>query len=309
MYKDFAIPERIKKCSTEEELLELINRYNGTTNVYSSIYWYDILSKDEFGNEIRKAKIDKVCFDIDEDPISAKKLSTYLLEQDLKFKIYHSGRGWHFYVYSVGEGNASNLRIAQLSILHASGANADMHLIGDTSRILRIPNTWNFRSKSYCVPTRVEDIGTVEEIGREQRFLEISYGSKYLDLSTYTEDKFEYIKSDVIANMHINTNIKLIPCIRNAVQKINPNQNERYCIVVYLSNAIRNGRDLKGFDMYTIAEEIFKFFEENCQHWMDWSPRKTMYQIKNIMPKTNIICGCKFLRSKGVCIECIPGGL
>jgi len=40
------------------ELLTYVNKYNGITNIYSSIYWYDIISTDSFGNEIRKSYID-----------------------------------------------------------------------------------------------------------------------------------------------------------------------------------------------------------------------------------------------------------
>jgi len=147
------------------------------------------------------------------------------------------------------------------------------------------------------------------KFNKEQRFEKFSYGNKLLDLSDYTEDKFEYIKQDIITDMDINTNIALIPCISNVVKKINPINTERYCLVVYLSNAIRNGKDLRNFDKQIIAEQVMAFFIENCQHWLDWNPHFTAYQIQNIIPKSNVICGCKFLKEKGVCIGCIKGGL
>ena len=306
-FKDFGIPSRIKKVSSEEELIKLVNIYNGIVPCYSSLYWYEVVSIDEFNNEIRKSYIDKIFFDIDEDLESAKKLVKYLLDKDLKFQLYHSGRGWHFYIECT-DGNASNLRIAQLSILHESKANADMHCVGDLARISRIPNTWNHKSNSYCIPIKIEELGieedSVQRIG--QKFI---YGNKILNLSSYTEDKFESIKPEIIQNMHINTKIVLLPCIRNIVSKINPTQIERYCLVVYLSNAIRNGKDLRGFDKYTISEEIMKFFDENCQHWMDYNRRISKYQIENIIPKSNIITGCKFLKSKGICMGCLPRGI
>lgn len=307
MFKDFAIPTRIKKVSSDEELLELINKYNGLLNVYCSLYWYDIESVDEFSNEIRRPYIDKVFFDIDGDLESTKKLINFLIKEDLQFWINFSGRGHHIYIKTTGGGNATNLRIAQLSILHESGACADLHIIGDIARVSRIPNTWNFSANKYCVPIQIEELG--KEDGSKQRFEKFIYGTQLLNLSAFTEDKFEIIKPEIIADMRINTDIVLLPCIRNIIKKINPTQTERYTLVVYLSNAIRNGKDLRGFDKYIIAEEIFNFFKENCYHWLDWNERITKYQIENIMPKTNIICGCKFLKSKGICIECLPGGI
>jgi len=307
MFYDFANPSRIARVTTEAEIIELINTWNGITPIYLSVNPYEVVSIDEFGNEIRKAFIKRAFFDFDGDLDSVHSFVKYLLEEDIKFELYHSGNGHHVYVYVEGEGDGRNLRIMQLLLLNECKSKCDLHVVGDTQRVSRIPNSWNFKSKSYCIPIRPEELG--REDGSKQRFERFIYGTKVLDLSTYTEEKFEIIKTEVIANMHINTDIKLIPCIRNAVQKINPTQIERYCIVVYLSNAIRNGKDLRGFDRYTIAEEIFKFFEENCQHWMDWSPRITMYQIENIVPKSNFIVGCRFLRSKGICIECIPNGI
>jgi len=307
MFKDFAVPTRIARVETEEELLKYINRYNGVLNIYTSIYWYDIISIDEFGNEIRKSKIDKVYFDIDHDVESTKKLVNYLLSEDLKFHINFSGRGHHIYITAEGDATPSNLRIAQLSIINTCKASVDMHIIGNPQQISRIPNSWNFSGGKFCIPIKVEEIG--KEDGSTQRFEKFEYGHKILDLTSFTEEKFEYIKPEIIRDMEINTNIALIPCISNIVKKINPNNVERYCLVIFLSNAIRNGKDLRGFDRQIIAEQIMAFFEENASHWLDWDPQFTAYQIRNIVPKSNIVCGCKFLKEKNVCINCIPGGL
>ena len=307
MYWDFSNPSRIARVQTEKEVIELVNKWNGLTNCYLSVNPYEVVSVDEFNNEIRKATIKKAFFDFDGDIDSVRKFTKYLLEEDIKFNLNHSGSGHHVYVYLTGNGDGQNLRILQLSLLNACKASCDMHVVGDTQRVSRIPNTWNFKSKSYCIPIYVDELG--KEDGSKQRFEKIQYGQKLLDLTCYTEDKFEYIKPEIISDMELNTDISLIPCISNIVKKINPTQTERYVLVVYLSNAIRNGKDLRGFDKQIIGEQIFSFFEEHCSHWMDWNPRVTMYQIQNIMPKTNAICGCRFLKEKGICIECYPGGL
>lgn len=308
-YYDFAIPARIARVTTASEIVELVNKWNGITPCYLSVNPYTVISIDEFGNEIREAHITKAFFDFDNDLDSARKLVQYLFARDIKFELNHSGNGHHVYVHLTGKGDGQNLRILQLSLLNEAKTTCDMHVVGDTQRVSRIVNTWNHKSSSYCVPLHMDELGTEKEKGVVQRFEKIQYGSKLLDLSTFTEDKFEIIKPEIISNMHINTDITLIPCIKNIIRKINPTQIERYCLVVYLSNSIRSGRDLRGFDRYTISEEILKFFKENCQHWMDWNERITKYQIENIVPKSNFIVGCKFLKSKGICINCIHGGI
>ncbi len=307
MYWDFSNPSRIARVQTASEVIELINKWNGVTPCYLSVNPYDVISVDEFDNEIRKTYIKRAFFDFDNDLDSVRKFVNYLLAKDIKFELNHSGNGHHVYVHLTGEGTGQNLRILQLSLLNECKATCDMHVVGDTQRVSRIPNTWNHKSNTFCVPIRPDELG--REDGKQQRFERFIHGTKLLDLSTFTEDKFEYIKSDILADMHINTKIVLLPCIRNIVKKINPTQTERYVLVVYLSNALRNGRDLRNFDQGFLVEELKKFFCENAMHWMDFNIGKTMYQIKNIMPKTNVICGCKFLKGKGVCIDCIPGGI
>lgn len=307
MFFDFAIPTRIARCTTEEELIKIVNTWNGICPCYISVNPYDVISMDEFGNEIKKAYITRAFFDFDNDLESVKKLVDYLIIKDIKFNINHSGRGHHVYIHLTGEGDGRNLRILQLSILNEAKTTCDLHVVGDVSRVSRVPNTWNFSANKYCIPIKVEELG--KEDGSQQRFETFIYGTKLLNLSSYTEDRFESIKPEIIKGMKINTNIVLLPCIRNIISKINPNNVERYTLVVFLSNAIRNGKDLRGFDRYTIADEIFKFFEINCSHWMDFNRRITRYQIENIVNKTNIIVGCRFLKSKNVCVDCISGGI
>lgn len=306
-YYDFATPSRIARVEKASEVIELINKWNGLTNCYLSVNPYSVISIDEFGNEIRKAFITKAFFDFDNDLDSVRKFTQYLLARDIKFELNHSGNGHHIYIHLTGEGDGQNLRILQLSVLNEAKATCDMHVVGDEQRVSRLINTWNLKSGTYCIPIQIEEIG--KENGSSQRFERYIYGTKLLDLSTYTEDKFEYIKGDILKDMKIQSNIKLIPCIKEIVRKINPTQIERYTLVVYLSSALRAGRDLRYFDQGFLVDEIMNFFKTNTIHWLDWNESITRYQVKNIIPKTNFIIGCRFLKSRGVCIGCIKNGI
>ncbi len=304
MFKDFATPTRINRISFDEELLNLVNLYNGRTNVYMSLYWYSVESTDEYNNEIRQAHIDKIFFDIDGDLESARKLAKYLLEKDFKFRMFHSGNGYHFYVFSTGEGNASNLRIAQLAILQEAGASADMHVIGDVQRVSRVPNTYNFKSQSFCVPLSIEDLGTERERGVTQRFEKIAYGTKLLDLLSYTEEHYNYLKPEIVPNLHISGDILLIPCMKNIISTLNPRHDQRFLLAVYLSFAVRNGKDIYNFNSKDIITKVMEFMKMNCTHWLDFSESKTSYYLNNIIPKFNPRVSCRFIRAKGCCIEC-----
>lgn len=307
MYKDFAIPARIAKCQSDKEIAAYVNKYNGFVDCYCSLFWYDIVGKDILNNDIRESKIDKAFFDFDNDNTSAKKFVEYLIKKDIKFKINFSGRGHHVYIPLQGNGDMMNLRVFQLAVLAESGVMCDPHVIGDTARISRIANTWNTKSNSYCIPIKIEEIG--QENASEQRFEEFWYGTVVPVLSEYTEEKYENIKPIQFKDIKINSDIVLLPCIRAIISKANPRHSERYVMVVYLSDALRSGKDLCYFNLNELYEQMVKFFDDNCSHWLDWDPDMTRYQIKNILPKTNVIAGCRFIKKHGFCTGCIKSGI
>jgi len=307
MFKDFGVPARIKKCKNELEIIELVNTYNGIVDVYCSLFWYTIVGKDIFDNDIRESTIDKAFFDFDNDPTSTKKFVEYLISKDISFKINFSGRGHHVYIPLQGKGDMVNLRIFQLAMLAESGVMCDPHVIGDTARISRIVNTWNTKSKSYCIPIKIEEIG--KEDATAQRFETFEYGKIIPNLSEYIEEKYEDIKPIQFKDIKINTDIILLPCIRSIVSKANPRHYERYVLAIYLSDALRSGRDICYFDLTELYNNMIIFFKDNCSHWLDFNMDIIKYQLKNIVPKSNVIAGCKFIKKHNCCTGCIKNGV
>ncbi len=303
MFWDFSNPSRIARIQTASEVIELLNIWNGITPCYLSVNPYDVVSVDEFGNEIRKTYIKRAFFDFDDDLESVRKFVNYLISKDIKFELYHSGGGHHVYVHVAGEGDGQNLRILQLSLLNECKAICDMHVVGDTQRVSRIPNSWNFKSNTYCIPIRPEELG--KEDGSKQRFERFIYGIKLLDLSTYTESNYGYLKPEIVPNLKLTNDILLIPCIKNIISKHNPRHDERFLLAVYLSFVIRNGKDLYNFESGDIIEKIIDYLKQNALHWLDFNERETRYYLRNIIPKFNLVVNCKFIKSKGCCIGCV----
>lgn len=303
MFWDFRVPYQIARVSTPKEIIRLTNLYNGLQPCYLSCNPYEIVGIDEFGNEIKKTSINLAFFDFDNDVDGVRKLVTFLMKEDIKFRLHHSGNGHHVFVYCEGKGNGSNLRILQLSLLEKAGTFCDPHVIGDVQRICRIPNTWNFKSASFCVPITIDEI----EKGnfQEQRFFKKEYGTKLLNLEDYTEENFEYLKPLVVPNLQISSDIPLIPCIRNIISKNNPCHNDRWLLAVYLSYTLREGKDLWNFDSKMLIEKIMEYMNNTCSHWLDYDSRKTKYYLLNIIPKFNPMITCDFIKKKNACIGCV----
>lgn len=294
MYWDFGIPTRIARVSTTEEITRLVNIYNGTTDCYLSVNPYEI------EGERKKVKVDRAYFDFDNDVAAVNKFVKYLTDEDIKFNINFSGRGHHVYVFCRGAGD---LKTLQLTLLSKAGVVCDPHVIGDEMRISRIENTFNFKSKSFCIPIRIEEIG--QENASKQRFDKIMYGNKVLDLSEYTEQKCFEIKGEVLTNLQIDTgDVPMLPCIRNIIKTVNPTHTQRYVLAVYLSDAIRRGVELQYFNRKELCDTVLTFLEKNCKHWLDWNRSKSKYWVDNIVQKFGLHVGCNFIRAKGCCTNC-----
>ncbi len=281
---------------SDEDIKYLSNLYNGIKNIYSSVNPYEIVD----GN--RKAIIQQSFFDFDEDPEATKKFVLYLLNKDIRFSLYFSGNGHHVYIPCKGNGDSKNLRILQYSLLHDSETTCDLHVVGDAFRVSRIPNTFNLSANKFCIPIKIEEIGI--EDADKQRFKSFQYGTKILDLSSFIEDNYTYIKEDVIKNVKINSDVILLPCVRSIINSVNPKHYQRYVLVCYLSDVYRNGVSLRNFNVNEIVDKVFEFLKQNASHWIDWDPETTKYFLNNIIPKFDISCGCQFIQSKNCCIDC-----
>lgn len=303
MYKDFMItgPDKNKDKTnrwfnnTKEDVLKFVNTYNGIANCYMSVNPYE-LDGEKINVHITRAYFDFDNYDIE----SVRRFVEYLLNKNIKFEVYLSGNGHNVYVYC--HGNPQNLRVMQHVLLDEAKVKCDEHVLGDIRRVSRIPNTWHMGAQKFCIPLKVEEIG--HEDASKQRFEKFIYGNVELDLNNYKEEDFEYLKPKIVGNLNISTDVVLLPCIRNILAKANPRHDERFLLVVYLSDAYRNGISLEYFDKKEICNKIIEFLNKYATHWLDYNPTKTSYWVNNIGQKFDMNVTCVFIRQKGACIGC-----
>lgn len=164
-------------CNTREEAIERINRHNGATDVYASLYNGDNI-------------VDKVVFDFDVEPQDEDKydawgpmmedfrrLSEHIEENGWSQMSVLSGGGMHKYISSSEyplEHPRDALREAQQKIQEELDLKTDDAIFGDIERIFRVPNTWHPGAQRYCIPLRHEEIYLPKEdlfdLASDQRF-------------------------------------------------------------------------------------------------------------------------------------------
>ena len=208
-----------KYFDSEGDALRDINRYKSYSNVYHSIYWFreteekfDYLTgKTHLGPNYETAVIDRVVLDLDaftktktkdkefeyytnkalEDMRTLEKWSE---EKDLLRQYRFSGGGFYFIFSTVG--HALKLRDFELNLRNELDIDIDVSTIGDSARMMRVTNSYNFKEnrKCFCIPLKQEEIyleyEDIKKLAIKPRYRKrYIYGSKSHDFSDCKIDK------------------------------------------------------------------------------------------------------------------------
>lgn len=255
-----------KKKSDVKKAVEVVNNNNGIKDLYRTIYEYTRHV------EGQNAMIDKVYLDFDptdKDPngfIDVKKVSHYLSLKNISHKVFFSGRGFHIFV-ETKKVKANELINPQVAIRNfaeeisdEADCEMDWQVVGDLMRVARIPNTLNLRTRLFCIPLSIEELGLsiedIQSMAGKQRKKTFDYVGEPIDLRDYDNGINSPTYSQHIADLSDNIDIKNIPtCVAAALQKGDPNHQERYMIITCL-------RDL-GYSSEDVREILRKYLESS----------------------------------------------
>lgn len=221
-----------KVCHTKQEALDRINRHNGHTDVYVTLY---------------NGVIDKVVWDFDIEPGDEDKyddwegmiedyrsLKERIEDEGYSYMCVFSGGGMHFYLKtreSKLEYPRYAIKTVQQKYQKELQLKSDTQVFGDVERIFRVPNTWHPGHERYCIPLLPEEIylpkDEIVELAQEQRF-DIEPIQPGDDYPIHKHDKagtrFSFEGDKVVGNFNPaevepeNTVMPIYPCISNLLQ-------------------------------------------------------------------------------------------
>lgn len=212
-----------------------INKYKNYANVYHSIYWFRKTEQkyDQFGNKTRigpdytTATIKRVVLDIDAFHITKrkstgqtfeyyspkahedmKKLEEWCAEQNLLRQYRFSGGGFYF-IFSA-KGHPLKLRDFELNLMNELDVNIDVSTVGDTSRMMRVTNSFNFKDKRqcFCIPLRKEELldlsfEEIKELAQNPRYNKrFIYGENTYDFSNCKLDEDKIKRKKLKLSLH-----------------------------------------------------------------------------------------------------------
>ena len=163
---------RIVFNSTERKAY--IEEYIRTHPIYITVYPFKKIIEEDLYETHKHAHVEWVVLDFDPDDCDPyeemMKAHKYFMEKNILHRIHLSGRGFHIFVFI--EPNLKYPKIATANFwdyLHGDKRgkyenpfdmekyyespqlNVDPATRGDLGRIIRFPNTYNFKSECYCI--------------------------------------------------------------------------------------------------------------------------------------------------------------
>lgn len=240
--RQISLPYR--KNVDREEFFSLINRLNGKSRIFASVYNYT-------GNfEVDRSflNLDKIFFDFDGEDAYKNfvYLVTMLLDEDLKFICTFSGAGFHVYLFTTGymglKNNKGCLYNAHKHFIK-KGIEIDEKIVGDVARVATVPNTYNTRRRRFCIPLTLTDVQSgyeyVKKKATAQVFKYDLIGRKLFDVSVFdmqpeyqTYQKFDLPELEMVEK-------DFPPCI-NIMLKMAETKlgwRGRYLLISYLRDA------------------------------------------------------------------------
>jgi len=190
--REFANPKR-RLVYSEEEFYELIRKFLPFTNIYTSVYSFKIIDKEKSKPNYDSAEVDKIFIDVDE-PSEWEKIKYYhqlLKEQNILHTIVFSGKGFHIYIFAKlsndnVQGWIKKEAIRNFVFKYFNDLKYDRVVIGDLARITRVPNTFNFKRKRWCVPLTSKQLSMsydeVSEFAKSQNYEWEFFGKKRIVL-------------------------------------------------------------------------------------------------------------------------------
>lgn len=252
-----------------------------------------------------------------------RRLHQYLLSKDITHFVWFTGGGYHIWlplsestIIEDGRGlrdirYSGRMMITswenEIGLLHCN----DPTVLFNTSGMIRIPNSYNAKRGTWCVPLSSEEIITLSfddlmEKGMNPHSGYIQLGNVNLELKI-TKNAFSE-NAQNLEPVDLPTvsfeNIHILPCLSQAAMGGgNPPHRARFHFASYLADRLRF-----FFPAWRVSneekEKHIKSIVDICkqQNWVDYSFDRTEEQVRSIVMTGYSHATCGTLMSEGFCM-------
>jgi hypothetical protein len=260
-----------KTFTSKEEALKFINLYNGKKKaLFQSVYNFKEMENNK--PKYDTAIIDKLFFDFDANSDcwnECNKLHQHLKQENIQHFIIWSGRGYHLFINSIplqSKNCKSVIYNSQIHFIKKLDLKCDMQVIGDHSRLRRIPNSWHPKAQLFCIYLSEEDflkgLEYCKEKAKKQNFKKEIIGEKLFDLKPFDYESEKYsspvpefdFESSENANYLQNCPDK----IKQLLAKKDLGWKERYLVILYFKERGFTRKEVLQILKNHLSERKFK---------------------------------------------------
>jgi len=305
----------------KEQRDDYVKRHIMSCDVYISAYSFSALTEeDELDRS--SAIIDKVFFDFDSEHWFSDmlKIHNWCKDSGILHRCHSSGNGAHVFIFLKPNINFKSIAIGNFQrwIQDKLDLEIDPKIIGDTSRIFRYPNTWNFRAGRWCIPISSDILNQkkltqkkVWKLSSKQNFENAWCNSKLLDISKFDNDTMMFMDKEIgsIDLNEINEGIATTypnfpPCIQQLLSTPTIINDQKFYLVLYLKDQIVTTVPFSNKDIISILKKTLS--KDEFYHY--FSTKKLRghaghngIKFRSIYKRDYYMPNCNKMRDKGLC--------
>jgi hypothetical protein len=295
------------------------------SDIYLSVYAFDRVPDGKIDRE--SARIDKVFFDLDPDLtdhwfVDMMRMHAWCESRDILHRCHFSGNGAHVFIFTTS--NILHKREAIGNFQRWLAKDLDLHLdkrvIGDTSRICRYPNSYNFKGRRYCIPLPQSvlnpklTIDWIYQHATRQLFADAWCGHKLLNLQIFdVQDRLYTDSNETDVDLQaINPNVSIdypqFPaCVQTWLSTPLLPDEGKFLLTLYLKDQLKT---ICPFDVSEIRGILQKVLSPGeYQHWFGRSkgdlprrhPGHSGIKFKAVIQHDYYLPSCSELQQKGYC--------
>ena len=299
-----------KIVKNKQEYLDWVNAYNGRMNCYTTVYDFEVFGENtKIDNSVI---LDRMFLDFDahDEPLvnayyDFVGVCTKYLEENIKFRPYFSGQGFHIIVY--GE-VADDIRSIQRYYSKLATDYDTLDRTGiQTNRLRRVPNTENMKVGKFCIPVNIESEPSLDDILSLTDSIvadDFVYGSNLVRWPKVEPISMSSVEIDVPDSIG---RLPILPCMHNAITVENPSHYARVYLTQWYRDLLSIGqREISLEAQNQIIAKIMEEFREIANVdgvWLDWDESKTRGHVEYIVSRGYNAPGCRsVLIPQGYCI-------
>ena len=299
-----------KIVKSKQEYLDWVNAYNGRMNCYTTVYDFEVFGENtKIDNSVI---LDRMFLDFDahDEPLvnayyDFVGVCTKYLAENIKFRPYFSGQGFHIIVY--GE-VADDIRSIQRYYSRLATDYDTLDRTGiQTNRLRRVPNTENMKVGRFCIPVNIESEPSLDDILSLTDGIvaeDFVYGFNLVRWPEVEPISMSSVEIDVPDSIG---RLPILPCLHNAITVENPSHYARVYLTQWYRDLLSIGqREISLEAQNQIIAKIMEEFREISSIdgvWLDWDESRTRGHVEYIVSRGYNAPGCRsVLIPQGYCI-------